>query len=610
MSKRLSKMGWIVLVALLCLSLIALPACAAPTEEEEEEEEITIPLKNPTDFVQQTIGDVDSLDPAWGYDTASGEQVDYIYETLLKYNRESTTTFVPALATEWVVVNTTQIKFKIRTGVKFQNGNDLTPSDVEYSFERAMVQDRGGGPAWMFNVPLLGYSRTRSGGAVRPGIFDKIKNAVQVDGDWVVFNFAIEYPMLQWEQILTQSWASILDKEWCVANGEWDGTADLGTGNSTAWTKYNNPLKQNTYLYNKANGTGPWEFDQWEAGEYIRLVKSDNYWGTPVFFDKVITQFVDEWTSRKLALLNGDADFVYVPRLYIDELAGIADLNAIKDLPELSVDSMFFNFSIDPDSDLIGSGQLDGNGIPPDFFTDEDVRKGFCYAFDYDTYLADAMQGEGEMMGSPIVAPLAGYDPNAKKYTLDLAKAEQHFKAAWGTQVWEKGFKFTMVYNSGNVPRKTACDILSANLFTINPLFLVAVQPIQWPTFLDDIFTETDVSKGPLPLFQIGWIADYPDADNFATPFMHSEGDFSYYQGYGYASLDEKIETARYMASGAARDTAYEEIADIYYDDAPGIMLVQPLGRRFFTKYVKGFYFNPTIPGQPGPLDVMSKSAS
>lgn len=611
MSKRLSKMGWIVLVALLCLSLIALPACGGtPAEQEEEEEEEGIPLKNPTDFVQQTIGDVDSLDPAWGYDTSSGEQVDYIYETLLKYNRESTTTFVPVLATEWTVTNTTQIKFKIRTGVKFQNGNDLTPSDVEYSFERAMVQDRGGGPAWMFNVPLLGYSRTRSGGAVRPGIFDKIKNAVQVDGDWVVFNFAIEYPMLQWEQILTQSWASILDKEWCVANGEWDGTADLGTGNSTAWTKYNNPLKQNTYLYNKANGTGPWEFDQWEAGEYIRLVKSDNYWGTPVFFDKVITQFVDEWTSRKLALLNGDADFIYVPRNYIGELAGIADLNAIKDLPELSVDSIFFNFSIDPDSDLIGSGQLDGKGIPPDFFTDEDVRKGFCYAFDYDTFLADAMQGEGEMMGSPIVAPLAGYDPNAKKYTLDLAKAEEHFKAAWGGDVWENGFKFTMVYNSGNVPRKTACDILSANLFAINPLFLVSVQPLQWPTILDDIFTETDVSKGPLPLFQIGWIADYPDADNFATPFMHSQGDFSYYQGYGYASLDEKIETARYMTSGPARDAAYEEIADIYYDDAPGIMLSQPLGRRFFTKYVKGFYFNPTIPGQPGPLDVMSKSAS
>ena len=612
MSKRLSRMGWIVIIALLTLALVAFPACTQQGEEEEEEEEISIPLKNPGDFIQQSIGDIDSFDPAWGYDNASGEQVDYIYETLVKYNKESTTEFVYVLATEEQIVSTTQIKFKIRTGVKFQNGNDLTPSDVEYSFERAMIQDRGGGPAWMFNVPLLGYSRTRSAGAVRPGIFDKIKNAVEVDGDWVVFNFAIEYPMLQWKQILTQSWGSILDKEWCVANGEWDGTADLGTGNATAWTKYNNPTKQTTYLYDKANGTGPWKLDAWEHGEYVRLVKSDNYWGTPVFFNKVIYQIVDEWTSRKLALLNGDADFVYVPRLYIDELAGITDLNAIKDLPELSNDCLFFNLSIDPTSDLIGSGELDGKGIPVDFFTDVDVRKGFCYAFDYDVYLEDVMKGEGTMLGSPIVSPLAGYDPNGKKYTLDLAKAEEHLKAAWGGQVWEKGFTFTMVYNSGNIPRKTACEILAENLFGINEKFLVSILPMQWPTILDSIFYvgATDEVKGPLPLFQIGWIADYPDADNFVTPFMHSYGDFSYYQAYGNAELDAKIETARYMNASPARDAAYKELADIYYNDAPGIMLVQPLGRRFFTKYIKGFYFNPTIPGQPGPLDVMSKSES
>ncbi len=600
-------MALLVVVGLLCLALVAFPACTSTGEEqEEEEEEISIPLKNPTDFVQQTIGDVDSLDPHWGYDNASGEQVDYIYETLLKYDGTSTTTFVPILATEWEVLSSTSIRFKIRTGVKFQNGNDLTPSDVEYTFERAMVQDRGGGPTWMINLPLLGRYRTRAGGAIVVTGED-IDNAVEVDGDWVVFNMAIEYPMLQWEQILTQSWGSILDKEWCVANGEWDG--DL-TGDG--WKAYNNPQKQDSYLYNHAMGTGPWEFDQWEQGEYIRLVKSDNYWGTPVFFDRVVTQFVDEWTSRKLALLNGDADFVYVPRNYIDELAGIADLNAIKDLPELSNDCLFFNFSIDPTSDLIGSGQLDGNGIPPDFFSDVDVRKGFAYAFDYATYLADAMKGEGTMLGSPIVAPLAGYDPNGPHYTMDFAKAEEHFKAAWGGQVWEKGFKFTMVYNSGNIPRKTACDILSENLFAINDKFLVSVQPLQWPVILDDIFyyAATDDVKGPLPLFQIGWIADYPDADNFVSPFMLVYGDFSYYQGYGYASLDEKIETARYMTAGPARDAAYKEIAEIYYDDAPGIMLAQPLGRRFFTKYVKGFYFNPTIPGQPGPLDVMSKSAS
>ena len=352
---------------------------------------VSIPYKNDGMFIQQTIGEIDSLDPAWGYDTASGEQVMYIYETLLWYDGESTTDFVPELATEWTVVNATQIKFKIRSGVKFHNGDDLTPEDVEYSFERAMVMDRAGGPTWMLQLPLLGYYRTRSGGVIREGIGQKIANAVEVDGDWVVFNLAIEFPMQQFKQILTQPWSSIVDKEWCVANGEWDPATDPLSGEG--WKAYNNPDKEDSYLYDHANGTGQWKLNLWDPGVQIKLEKNTNYWGGSVPFDWVITKWVNEWSSRKAALLNGDADFVYVPRMYIGQLEGISDLTVYKDLGELVLDAFFFNMNIDPESSYIGSGALDGNGIPPDFFTDLDVRKAFCYAFDYETYLEDALMG-------------------------------------------------------------------------------------------------------------------------------------------------------------------------------------------------------------------------
>lgn len=143
MSKRVSKMGWIVLAALLALSLVIFPACGGGT---------ATPFLNAGQFIQMTIGDVDSLDPAWGYDNASGEQVQYIYDTLIYYDGTSTDTFVPRLATEWAFNSTAlTYRFKIRSGVTFQLGGNLTPEDVEYSFERAMVQDRPGGPVWMFS---------------------------------------------------------------------------------------------------------------------------------------------------------------------------------------------------------------------------------------------------------------------------------------------------------------------------------------------------------------------------------------------------------------------------------------------------------------------------
>jgi peptide/nickel transport system substrate-binding protein len=599
MSKIVSKMGWII-VAVLCLSLVVFPACTGDGGGGE-----AIPYLHDGQFIQETIGEVDSLDPAWGYDTASGEQTDYIYDTLLSYDGQSTTTFITGLATEWEEVSLTAMKFHIASNITFHEGGTLTAEDVEYTFERALVQDRAGGPTWMFNYPLLGKFRTRSGGNITV-TGTEIDDAVEiVDTDWVQFNFAFEFPAIQWKQILVQSWGSILDKEWCVANGEWDG--DLS---GEGWKAYNNPAKQDSYLYNHANGTGPWKLDLWEPGEYIRLVANEDYWRGAPAFDTVITRWVDEWTSRKLSLLNGDADHVYVPRAYIGELLDIDDLLKISDLPELSNDCLFFNMNIDPESTLIGSGMLDGEGIPSDFFTDLHVRKGFALAFDYDTYLADALLGEGTMLGSPLVEGLAGYDPDLPKYSQDLEAAEAELDLAWGGNVSTLGFKFTMVYNSGNIPRKTACEIMAEALYGINPLYQVSILPMAWPTILDNIFTETETSKGPLPMFQIGWIADYPDADNFITPFMFSEGDFSYFQDYGYPALDEMIEDARFESNPTTRDAMYADIHEVYYEDCPGIMLAQPLGRRFFTKYIHGFYFNPTIPGTPGPLYEMSKSES
>ena len=62
------------------------------------------------------------------------------------------------------------------------------------------------------------------------------------------------------------------------------------------------------------------------------------------------------------------------------------------------------------------------------------------------------------------------------------------------------------------------------------------------------------------------------------------------------------------MNNNATRQAIYDQLEDIYVYDVPGIMLAQPEGRRWFTKYIHGFYFNPTIPGLPGPLFDMTKS--
>jgi len=564
-----------------------------------------IPPKNPGDFVQMTIGEVESLDPAWGYDAVSGEQVQYIYETLIFYDGEKTDQFVPVLASKWELLDdNVTYRFKIRDGVKFHEGGDLTPEDVEYSFERAMVQDRSVGPIidvgpiWMLYQPLLGLDGSRDGDDNVMVTFDQIDNAVEVDGDWVVFHLYDPAWHLAFLQIVCGPWASIVDEEWCIANGEWDGTEET-------WQDYNNPDVSNSYLYNHTNGTGPWKLEEWDPGVQIELVRNDDYWQEPAAFERVTTKFVEEWTTRMAALLAGDADSVYVPRDCIGELEGIADLNVYQDLPDLSADAFFFNMAITEDSTYVGSGALDGNGIPPDFFTDTDVRKGFCYAFDYETYIKDGRLGEAQRVGSPVCEGLPYFNPDASMYSHDLIKAEEHLRLAWDGEVWEKGFKFTLLYTIGGLPRETACKILAENLHTINPKFQVSIQPIAVETYRNKLWGARD-----LPMFHTGWAADYPHPDNFVVPYMHSTGGLAWRQGYGYPELDQLIEAAFKEVDPAVQKGLYYELQERYYEDAPAIMLCQWLGRRYFTKYIHGFYFNPMIPGQAGPLYYMSKSES
>jgi len=130
-------------------------------------------IKNPDTLIEVTIGDLETLDPAWHYDTASATAIFNMYETLVFYDREHVDKFIPLLAESWTVSPDGLVyTFVIRKGIKFHAGGDLTPEDVVYSFQRALIQDRSGGPIHMITEPLfdvasIGELVEREGGTLR-----------------------------------------------------------------------------------------------------------------------------------------------------------------------------------------------------------------------------------------------------------------------------------------------------------------------------------------------------------------------------------------------------------------------------------------------------------
>lgn len=566
-------------------------------------------VKNPDTIVKATYGEPETLDPAYAYDTASGEVIYQIYENLIDFDGGNLGKFVPLLATQVPSVENGLIskdgrvyRFPIRKGVRFHNGNPLTPEDVEYSFERIMLQDRSGGPAWMLLEPLLGYStiedlakdlaKVDSFDKVPPEVlkevYRRVDAAVEVEGDTVVFRLARPYPPFLSILAHGGSWSAIIDKEWAIAQGDWDGSEN--------WVKWHDPKAEEDPLYDKANGTGPYKLVKWEKGVQIILERNENYWRKPAAIKTVVIRNVEEWATRQLMLQSGDADIVTVDPPYLDQVENMPGVRVLRRQPWLANTAAFFTWHITPQgNDFIGSGKLDGEGIPPDFFSDIDVRKAFNYSFDWETYIRDVSKGEATQARGPIPAALPFHNPEQPVYKLDLKKAEEHFRKAWGGQLWQKGFKMTIAYNAGNDARRIAAEILEQNIESLNPKFRIDIQSLPWPTYLQAY------RESKLPLFIIGWLADFPDPHNFVMPYLHSTGTFAAAQKLPpelTRQLDALIEQGISTTDPKVRQEAYYKLQQIAYEQAIDIFLVDRTQPVVMRDWVKGWYPNAIRPGE------------
>jgi len=655
-----------------------------------------------------------TLDPASCYDTASAELIFNIYETLIFFDGERYDVFRARLAEQaWIVspgatvegVTITapsytnySIVFKVRSGIKFQTycrQGDLTPypswseytltaEDVEYSFERWMVHDYIGGPQWMIYEPLLDCYAADTEHAADFG--KKIDDAVQRQGDYVWINIAnpglvaktpsstfvipmfnpdgsmrgtfwddvavkpLGYPLRILLQVLSQSWASIISKQWIInyviPNGpdmnpdvpdtqvDWDGN----WGDYTGWVDYCgweyspiDKIPQGAAHPGVACGTGPYILDRYDPTTEWSVVWNPNYWGgwpaqtpsppyppmtssgiKPAGYVKRLTVRQRATEVRIAELQSGACDFAAIPRarapaLHVDNNRNGPTLPGIRlnyPIPALQNDAIFFTFDIEPRPDnkygkINDYNVLSEDGIPRNFFSDIHVRKAFIYLINFTMVIYDQLLGEAyqphtfAVDGLPYVnLAQARYGPNP-----DLLKAKQEFDQAFGGNLKNVGFTIKITYNSGNTIREAVCENLASLI--VNNIgnvyyggkFHAEAMPVAWTDYIPDMDLHF------LPCFGIGWLADYADIHNFAFPYMHSEGAFAAAQRYSNPTVDNLIAQGARAPDGPVRQNIYYQLEAIYYDDAPSVTLFVPVGRGYMRTWVQGHYYNPLYPG-------------
>jgi peptide/nickel transport system substrate-binding protein len=255
-------------------------------------------------------------------------------------------------------------------------------------------------------------------------------------------------------------------------------------------------------------------------------------------------------------------------------------------LASVSRTDVFLNFDVGPDSPYIGSGQLDGNGIPPNFFSDLAVRKAMNTCFNYDVYISDAQNGRGFRNNGPIIKDMLGYNEDGPMYTYDPEACAAYLEEAWDGQLPETGFRFQIAFNTGNTARQTAGQIFQAELGAINPLYQVEIVGLPWPTFLRSF------RAAQLPVAISGWVEDIHDPHNWAQPFTVGT-----YAGRQNMPEDLKADFQEYVNAGVAssdpavREQVYFDMQQFFYDNAPQVTLSQQTGFRVEQEWVDGYFY-------------------
>jgi len=196
------------------------------------------------------------LDPTAGAASAIGEVVLYnVLETLTKI--ESDGSIKPLLAQSWTVTPDNKTwAFKLRTGVKFHNGEPFNAVTVKFAFERAVAP-----------------------GSVNKdkAVFANIVNIASTDEHTVILTLKNPNPEFLFQ--LGQTTASIVEPK-------------------SAATNNTQPV-----------GTGPFRLETWNKGSSIVLSRWDGYRDArAVKLRRVTIRFISDAAAQVAALLSGDVD--------------------------------------------------------------------------------------------------------------------------------------------------------------------------------------------------------------------------------------------------------------------------------------------------------------
>lgn len=439
-----------------------------------------------------------------------------IYEGLVMFD-QATLKIKPCLAERWEMnEDATVFTFYLREGVKFQDdecfdggkGRDVTAKDFEWCFTRlctsypdnqlsAFVIDRIKGARDYFES-------TVSGSPLAEGVA-----GIQVIDDYTL-QIELEYSFPGFMNIIAHQSCWVFPKE--------------------AWEAYGVDMRI------KCVGTGPFQIKVMKEGESIILERNPNYWGYDEYgnqlpyLDIINISFDKEKKTELLNFNKEQLDMVF--RLPVEMINEVLDQ---KD----QIDEGGGNIAFEFQSTRALTIQYYGFQHKSEIFSNPDVRKAFNYAIDRTKLVNFVLQGQGYPGTSGIVPPFDNYPADrvtGYEFNLDTAK---YLLAKAGYPNGDGFPEVNLQLNSGGDINRLPAEAIQSMLAEIGVTITFDIYPMAQHY--------ERLETGKAEFWRAGWIADYPDPENFLNLL---------YGGH----VPDELETKSYLNSVRYQSEAFDSI--------------------------------------------------
>jgi ABC-type transport system substrate-binding protein len=474
--------------------------------------------------------DIATLDPAIGYDWQNPAMMQLIGDGLMGY-KAGTTELTPDLAESFTISDDgLTYTFKLRPGVTFHNGRELTAADVKYTLER-LVDPATQSPGQGYYAVIEGFDEMVAGEA------DGLSGVTTPDERTV--EIKLSRPNAVFLNVLAMHFSSIVPQEEVEKWG-----ADWGT----------HPV-----------GTGAYKITEWTLGQRIVFERNPDYQhGTGPedvpYLDTIVWEVGQDPSVALLRLIRGEVDILgdgIPPAHFVEVMNNPAylDKGMVVEHPMIQTSYVTLNLNIPP-------------------FDDLRVRQAVNMAINKDR-IVRIINNRAMPANQPLPPNMPGYDPDYAGYPYDPEGA----KALLAEAGYPDGFS-TELWNMNTDPNPRIAQAIQQDLAEVGieaELHSVASSVV--------IAAGGEADQAPM-IWSGGmaWISDFPDPSGFYWSILGCGGAVP--GGWNWAwYCNEEVEAKAAEADAMVDLAKAEERVALWREIYTDIMADAPWVPVFNTRY-------------------------